>query len=120
MTSVIRAALAAFAVAASATVALASASNTPTMYQVDPALKTESMSELTARVRRACAVTQAKIQSADEASFGRKCDCYAGRTMRSLSTEEVQTYRDTGVFDDGARTKALSAIDACKLQRPTI
>ncbi|MGO4704290.1 hypothetical protein AB4072_00735 [Microvirga sp. 2MCAF38] len=118
MSSVIRVMLAAAALAVSTTVVLAAASNTPTLYQVDPALKTESVAELTARVRRACAATQAKIQNASEMSFGRKCDCYAGRTMRALSEDEVQAYRDTGVFNDGARGKALSAIDGCKLQRP--
>jgi len=35
-----------------------------------------------------------------------------------MSADEVQAYRDTGVFNEGARGKALSAIDACKLQRP--
>ncbi len=120
MTSILRAVLAASAIAASATAAFASASNTPTMYQPDPALQTESMAELQGRVRQACSVTQARLQSVSEFSLGRKCDCYAGRTMRSLTAAEVQAYRDTGVFNDSARAKALKAIDSCKLQRPTI
>jgi predicted transglutaminase-like cysteine proteinase len=120
MTSVIRAMLAAVALTASVTAAFASASTTPTMYQPDPALKTESMAELTNRVRKSCAVTQAKLQSADELSFGRKCDCYAGRTLRALSNDEVQAYRDTGVFNETARAKALTSIDSCKLQRPAL
>ena len=36
----------------------------------------------------------------------------------SMSADEVQAYRDTGVFNEGGRGKALAAIDACKLQRP--
>ena len=120
MTSVIRAMLAAAAMTASVTAAFASASTTPTVYQPDPAMKTESTAELTNRVRRSCAVTQAKLQNADELSFGRKCDCYAGRTMRAMSADEVQGFRDTGVFNDTARNKALTAIDSCKLQRPTM
>ncbi|MBF9232350.1 hypothetical protein [Microvirga alba] len=116
----LRTTLAAAAIAASVTAAFASASNTPTMYQPDPALKTESLGELQARVREACSVTQAKMQNVTEVSLSRKCDCYAGRTMRALSQDEVQAYRDTGVFNDGARGKALGAIDACKLQRPTL
>jgi hypothetical protein len=35
-----------------------------------------------------------------------------------MSADEVQAYRDTGVFNEGGRSKALAAIDACKLQRP--
>ena len=117
----LRTLLAAAILATGATGAFASASNTPTMYQPDPALKTESMSQLRARVSQACAITQAKLQSeASEASLNRSCDCYAGRTMRSLSAEEVQAYRDTGVFNDTARDKALKALDACNLARPTM
>jgi hypothetical protein len=120
MTSILRALLAGAAISLGASAAFASASNTPTMYQPDPALKTESLSELQARVRQACSVTQAKLQNVSEFSLGRKCDCYAGRTMRTLSTDEVQAYRDTGVFNETARDKALKAIDSCKLQRPQI
>ena len=120
MTSVLRAILAAAAMSISATAAFASASNTPTMYQPDPALKTASVGELRSRVSQACAVTQAKIQNVSETSLSRKCECYAGRTLRALSTDEVQAYRDTGVFNDTARTKALGAIDSCNLQRPSL
>jgi hypothetical protein len=120
MTSLFRTLLAAAAVTVAATSAFASASSTPTMYQPDPALKTESIGELRARVSQACSVTQAKMQNVTEVSLSRKCDCYAGRTMRSLSPDEMQAYRDTGVFNDTARAKALSAIDSCKLERPQI
>ncbi len=120
MTSILRALLTAAAIATGATAALAAASGTPTMYQPDPALKTESVPELQARVRQACSVTQAKLQNSTEFAMSRKCDCYAGRTMRALSADEVQAYRDTGVFNDSAREKALRAIDSCKLQRPQI
>lgn len=120
MTSALRALLAAAVVCASASVALASASTTPTQYQPDPALKTETMGQLTARVRTACAVTQAKLRNTTEASVGRACDCYSGRTMRALSPDEVQNYRDTGVFSETARAKALTSLDACRLQRPAM
>ncbi len=120
MTSKLRTLLAAAAIVTGATGAFAAASNTPTMYQPDPALKTASVSELRTRVSQACAVTQAKLQNASETSLSRKCDCYAGRTMRSMSADEVQAYRDTGVFNEAARGKALAAIDSCKLQRPQI
>jgi hypothetical protein len=120
MISTLRTLLTAAAVAASATAALAAASSTPTIYQPDPALKTDSMVELQARVRQACSITQAKLQNSTEFAMTKKCDCYAGRTMRSLSADEVQAYRDTGVFNDSAREKALKAIDSCRLQRPTL
>jgi hypothetical protein len=106
MTSIIRALLVAAAVSVSAASAFAAASNTPTQYQPDPALKTENAAQLRARV--------------SQASLSRGCDCYAGRTMRSLSADELQAYRDTGVFNETAREKALTALDACKLPRPQI
>ena len=121
MISIVRALLVAAAVSVSATSAHAAASSTPTQFQPDPALKTESVAQLRARVSQACAVIQARGQSGvSETSLNRSCDCYAGRTMRSMSAEELQAYRDTGVFNDTARAKALTALDACRLPRPQI
>ena len=113
-----RSALAVLALVASGTAALAAASSVPTNYQPDPALRTASLSELEARVRKACTITQARLQNAAETSFNRPCGCYASRTLKSLSDGELQAYRETGVFNEGARAKALVAIDACKLERP--
>ncbi len=120
MTSLLRKLFTATAFALTSTAALAAASNTPTMYQPDPALKTASMGELRGRVREACSVTQAKLQNTTELAVSRKCDCYAGRTMRAMNAAEVQAYRDTGVFNETARAKALTAIDSCSLQRPSM
>jgi hypothetical protein len=120
MTSILRVLLTAAAIATGSAAAFAAASNTPTMYQPDPALKTASAAELRERVSQACSITQAKMQGVTEISLSRKCDCYAGRTMRSMSADEVQAYRDTGIFNDTARAKALAAIDSCKLERPTL
>lgn len=120
MTAILRTLLVAATITTGASAALAAASNMPTRYQPDPALKTASMPELQAMVRQACAVTQARLQNSTEFAMSKKCDCYAGRTMRSLSADEVQAYRDTGVFNDSARDKALKALDACKLERPTL
>ena len=120
MSSILRMLLAAAVIGTGATGALAGASSMPTMYQPDPALKTASMGELRSRVSQACSVTQAKLQNVSEASLSGKCGCYAGRTMRALSAEEVQAYRDTGVFNDTARDKALKALDACDLARPSL
>lgn len=113
-----RSMLASFMIAASATAALASASTVPTNYQPDPALQRASRGELESRIRKACTITQARVQNVTETSLSSPCGCYASRTLRSMSTDEIQAYRDTGVFNEGARGKALSAIDACKLQRP--
>ncbi|WP_243368056.1 hypothetical protein [Microvirga solisilvae] len=118
MISTFRTLLTAAFIAAGATTAFAASSSMPTQYEPDPALKTASMSDLRARVSQACSIVQAKQQNASEASFATKCGCYAGRTMRSLNAEEVQAYRNTGVFNDTAREKALAALDACQLQRP--
>ncbi len=109
---------AACALALSAGAAFAGASTTPTAYEPDPALKTASRTELEARIRKACAVIQAKAQSVAETSLSAPCGCYATRTFASLDAGEVQAYRDTGVFNDTARAKALGALDACKLPRP--
>jgi len=119
MTSTLRALLTA-ALIAGATAALAASSSMPTQYEPDPALKTASMSELRARVSQACAIIQAKQQGVAESAVSQKCGCYAGRTMRALSADEVRAYRETGVFNDSAREKALAALDSCKLPRPRI
>jgi hypothetical protein len=120
MKSVLRTMLAAAAMSACATAAFASASNMPTAYQPDPALRTATVGELQARVSQACSVTQARIQNVSESSLSRKCDCYAGRTLRAMGPDEVLAYRETGVFNDTARAKALSALDSCRLQRPAL
>ena len=102
-----------------ATAAFAGASSTPTEpYVPDPALQTAPRSDLEARVRRACLVTQAKLQSVAESSLERPCGCYATRTVRSFDRVELANYRNRGYFDDTGRDKALAAIDACQLRRP--
>ena len=120
MRTALRTLFAAAVLTVSATAVFASASNTPTNYQPDPALKTESVGQLQARIGQACGVIQAKNQGVSTASLSRKCDCYAGRTLRAMSADEVQAYRDTGVFNEAARTKALASLDSCKLPRPAM
>ncbi len=106
------------ALALSAGTALAGASQTPTTYEPDPALKQASRTELEARIRKACTVVQARAQNVSESTVNAPCGCYATQTFRGLDAAEVQAYRDTGVFNDTARAKALAALDACKLPRP--
>lgn len=101
-----------------ATAAFAGGSSAPFGYTPDPTLRTASKSDLESRVRSACTATQAKVQNLDESRLVRPCGCYAGRVMRSLDDSEVEAYRNTGVFNETTRAKALAAIDACKLKRP--
>lgn len=98
--------------------ALAAGSSRPVAYTPDPALQTASRADLESRIRRGCAVTQARAQNVAESSLGRPCACYASRTLRALDEGEVAAYRASGVFNEGARVKALAALDACKLRRP--
>lgn len=98
--------------------ALASGSSAPFGYTPDPALQSASLVDLQSRVRDSCASTQAKIQSSTPVAMARPCGCYATRVMKTLDASEVAAYRQTGVFNEGARGKALAAIDGCKLKRP--
>lgn len=102
----------------SAASALAGASSAPFGFTPDPAMRTESVKDLESRVRRACASTQARIQSVSTETVAKPCSCYATRLMRSFDENEVAAYRTTGVFVDTARVKAISAIDDCRLKRP--
>lgn len=63
-------------------------------------------------------VTQARSQKVPEASVEQPCGCYADRTLSSLDSGEIQSYRATGYFNDSAKAKALNALDSCKLPRP--
>ena len=118
MSSVLRtlAALVLLSCAAGGALAAASSSNLP--YTPDPALRTASRADLEMRVRRACAATQAKLQSRPEADLDRPCGCYASRTIRSFDKVELANYRNRGVFDDTGRMKALANLDRCSLKRP--
>jgi len=118
MTPSARSLLAAASFALLPTLALAGASPANFNYTPDPGLKTAGKAELESRVRRACAATQARLQSAAEGDVDRPCGCYAARVKRSLDPAELDAYRSTGLFNDTARGKALAAIDACKLPRP--
>lgn len=106
------------AILSSAGPAFAAASSTPFGYAPDPALKTATAFQLEGRVKRSCATTQATLQSVPETKVQRPCGCYANQVMKALSPAEVDAYRNTGVFNDSARAKALAAVDECKLKRP--
>jgi hypothetical protein len=101
-----------------ATSAFAGGSSAPFNYTPDLALKTAGKAELETRIKRSCTATQAKVQNVAETRLDRSCGCYASRVMRGLDDSELDAYRNTGVFNDTARGKALAAIDSCKLKRP--
>jgi hypothetical protein len=84
----------------------------------DPSLKTATLASLTDRVRFTCVRVQANLQNVSAEKVSGGCSCYARRTIRSLDKAELASYRDTGLFNEGAREKALKAIDACGLKRP--
>lgn len=105
-------------VCALADTASAGASSTPFGYRPDPSLRTASLTDLQSKVRDSCASTQARLQASTPVAMARPCSCYASRVIRSLDPSEIDAYRSTGVFNDSARGKALSALDQCKLRRP--
>lgn len=99
--------------------ALASGSSAPFGYTPDPALRTASVTDLQDRVRRACSLTQARLQGATPVQVARPCGCYAARVMKDFTPAEIEAYRGTGVFNPSAREKAFAALDTCKLRRPS-
>jgi hypothetical protein len=113
MSSIARAALAVASLLTSVNLALAAASSVPTNYQPDPALQRASRGELESRVRKACVIVQARELGVSESSLSRPCGCYASRTLASFTPGELQSYRDTGVFDQSAQAKAYAALSAC-------
>lgn len=104
--------------AGTAGAALAAGSSAPFDYKPDPALRTESRAKLQERVRKACTITQSKLQNVTQGALGKPCGCYAAQTLRALDAGEIESYRNTGYFNDTARAKALGALDACGLRRP--
>lgn len=98
--------------------AVAGGSSAPFGYTPDPALKTAGRADLELKIRDACASTQAKVQNASTVAVARPCGCYAARVLKSFDAGELDAYRNTGVFNDTGRGKALAAIDSCKLKRP--
>ena len=117
MLSIFRAAFAAICLFASVNLALAGASSVPTNYQPDPALQRATQGELEARVRRACTIVQARELGVSESSLSRPCGCYASRSLASFTPDELQSYRDTGVFNQTAQAKAYAALSACGVRR---
>lgn len=101
------------------TAVFAMGSSAPADYVPDPALKKASIQQLQSKVANACIVIQNRKNNRDiNKELRGKCGCYAKTTLKSLSAEELQSYRDTGIFNRSARRKALNALESCGLERP--
>ena len=91
-----------------ASAAFAGGSSAPFNYQPDPALKTAPRAELESRIRRTCTATQAEVQNVSQGSLTGPCGCYASRVLHRLDRAEMEAYRNTGLFNDSARVKAIA------------
>lgn len=52
---------------------------------------------------------------ANKDTKSQKCHCYASRLIRSLSDEEIQSYRDSGKLRGTANEKAIAAEKQCRI-----
>lgn len=100
----------------SAALAGASSSNVP---EPDPAVKTMNRAGIQARALQGCIAQQTKLAAVPAELIDRGCSCYAGRTVQRMSNKEVDAFRATGFFNDETRERALRALDACGLKRPS-
>ena len=84
----------------------------------DLSLQSASDSQLHSRMQTTCIATQEKLAAVSYDKIWPGCECYATRTLKALDTTEKNYMRSTNVFNETARQKALSSVDACKLKRP--
>ena len=94
----------------------ASSSNVP---QPDEAVKTMNRAGIQDRAFKGCVAQQTKMAAVPVELVDRGCSCYAGRTVQRMSNKEVDAFRQTGFFNDETRARALKALDACGLKRPS-
>jgi hypothetical protein len=86
--------------------------------QADPATQNMSRYEAKLWVFDRCMILQSRIQSTTREAVHSPCSCYATKTVDQMDKTEFENFRQTSVFDDTTRAKALANIDACKLKRP--
>lgn len=86
--------------------------------QPDPATKSMSRSQIQARAFDACLISQSRLQQTTREAVRAPCNCYASGTVRAMNAADIQAFRDTSVFNDATRERALQQIDRCKLVRP--
>ena len=97
---------------------LAGCQQTQAPQAPDLSLQDASDSQLHSRIQTTCIATQEKLAAVSYDAIWPSCECYASRTMRLLDVAEKNALRATNVFNETARAKALSSVDACKLKRP--
>jgi hypothetical protein len=100
-------------------VALAGASS-QNLPPPDPTAKNLTPYMISLRAFDACLIVQSRLQSTTREAVHTPCSCYAKLTVKNMSKEELDAFRDTGYFNDTARQKALEALDTCKLPRPPL
>ena len=101
-----------------ASLAGASSQNLPP--PIDPTAKNLTPYMISLRAFDACLIVQSRLQGTTREAVHTPCSCYAKLTIKNMSKEELDAFRDTGYFNDSARQKALGALDTCKLPRPPL
>ncbi|MGL4440095.1 MAG: hypothetical protein ACRCUE_12570 [Bosea sp. (in: a-proteobacteria)] len=98
-------------------VAFAAAGVAP-LPQPDPKTKNMSRYQIQLRAFDACLISQSRLQQTTREAVHTPCSCYATSTVKAMTSVDIQAFRDTSVFNDATREKALQQIDRCKLVRP--
>ncbi|WP_293858433.1 hypothetical protein [uncultured Alsobacter sp.] len=106
------------ALAATPVLAGASSSNFPP--QPDPDTKAMKRADAKLYVAQGCERQWAKSSGLEASALNSACSCYAGRTVDRMTKAEFAFFQEKSYFDDTTREKALKAVDACKLPRPSI
>jgi hypothetical protein len=105
------------ALAPVAALAGASSQNIP---PVDPTAKNLTPYMISLRAFDACLIVQSRLQNTTREAVHTPCSCYAKLTIKNMTKEELDAFRDTGYFNETTRRKALEALDSCKLPRPPL
>lgn len=98
--------------------AVLAAGGSAPMPPADPTAKNLSVYEIQLRAFDACQHNQARLMNTTREAVHTPCSCYAKGTVNAMTKVELAAFRETGVFNDSARDKALSFIDKCGLKRP--
>jgi len=99
---------------------LAGASSRNLPPPTDPTAKNLTPYMISLRAFDACLIVQSRLQGKTREAVHTPCSCYAKLTIKNMSKDELDAFRETGYFNDTARQKALQALDACKLPRPPL
>lgn len=86
--------------------------------QPDPKTKNMSRYQIQLRAFDACLISQSRLQQTTREAVHSACSCYATGTVKAMNAADIQAFRDTSVFNDATRAKAIEQIDRCKLVRP--